>query len=111
LAVTVSHVSAVDRMVSKEYVQTAHPYDRDLATLGAWGEIKDVLPGVLWWAAVTVFVTGTGILARGVVARLLKILPDMLVALARADVMLQDPRARARPTCQEGRNQLTVLVD
>ena len=25
-------------MVSKEYVQTAHPYDRDLASLGAWIE-------------------------------------------------------------------------
>jgi hypothetical protein len=36
VAVTVSRVSVVDRMVSKEYVQTAHPYDRDLAFLGAW---------------------------------------------------------------------------
>jgi len=25
-------------MVSKEYVQTAHPYDKDLAPLGAWLE-------------------------------------------------------------------------
>jgi hypothetical protein len=38
VAVTVSRVSVVDRMVSKEYVQTAHPYDRDLAPLGAWIE-------------------------------------------------------------------------
>ena len=38
MAVTVSRVSVVDRMVSKEYVQTAHPYDRDLASLGAWIE-------------------------------------------------------------------------
>jgi hypothetical protein len=38
VAVTVSRVIVVDRMVSKEYVQTAHPYDRDLATLGDWLE-------------------------------------------------------------------------
>jgi hypothetical protein len=38
VAVTVSRVSVVERMVSKEYVQTAHPCDRDLATLGAWIE-------------------------------------------------------------------------
>ena len=31
-------MSVVDRMVSKEYVQTAHPYDRDLAPRGAWIE-------------------------------------------------------------------------
>src|SRR5579864_140609 len=36
VAVTVSCVSVVDRMVSRDYVQTAHPYDRDLAFLGAW---------------------------------------------------------------------------
>ncbi|MFL6603100.1 MAG: hypothetical protein ACJ8R9_17470 [Steroidobacteraceae bacterium] len=29
-------MSVVDRVVSKEYVQTAHPYDRDLTSLGAW---------------------------------------------------------------------------
>jgi hypothetical protein len=38
MAVTVSRVSVVDRMLSKEYVQTAHPYDRDLAPLGTWIE-------------------------------------------------------------------------
>jgi hypothetical protein len=38
VAVAVSRVSVVDRMVSKEYVQTAHPYDMDLAPLGAWLE-------------------------------------------------------------------------
>ena len=38
MAVAVSHVSVVDRVVSKEYVQTAHPYDKDLAPLGAWLE-------------------------------------------------------------------------
>ena len=38
MAVTVSCVSVVDRMVSKENVQTARPYDRDLASPGAWIE-------------------------------------------------------------------------
>jgi hypothetical protein len=38
VAVTVPRVSVVDRMVSKEYVQTARPYDRDLASPGAWIE-------------------------------------------------------------------------
>jgi hypothetical protein len=54
MAVTVSRVSVVDRMVSKEYVQTAHPYDRDLAPLGAWIEtgFSSRSP---WWATVTAF--------------------------------------------------------
>ena len=64
VAVTVSRVSVVDRMVSKEYVQTARPYDRDLASPGAWIEtgLSSRSP---WWATVTAsFVTGTGICAR-----------------------------------------------
>jgi hypothetical protein len=36
--VTVRRESVVDRMVSKEYVQTARPYDRDSAFSGAWIE-------------------------------------------------------------------------
>jgi hypothetical protein len=35
VAVTVSRVSVVERIVSKEYEQTTLPYDRDLALLGA----------------------------------------------------------------------------
>jgi hypothetical protein len=45
VAVTVSRVSVVDRMVSKEYVQTAHPYDRDLAFLGVWIENRTFFQG------------------------------------------------------------------
>ena len=48
MAVTVSRVSVVDRMVSKEYVQTAHPYDRDLASLGAWIETGFSSRGPRW---------------------------------------------------------------
>jgi hypothetical protein len=35
MAVTVSHVSVVDRTVSRDYVQTVRPYDKDLAFPGA----------------------------------------------------------------------------
>jgi len=63
VAVTVSHVSAVDRMVSKENVQTAHPYDTDLATLGAWIEKRRFFQGPVVGDS-NCFVTGTGILAR-----------------------------------------------
>ena len=64
MAVTVSHVSVVDRMVSKEYVQTARPYDRDLASPGAWIEtgLSSRDPR---WVTVTAFfhasVSGNGV--------------------------------------------------
>ena len=48
MAVTVSCVSVVDRMVSKEYVQTARPYDRDLASPGAWIETGLSSRGPRW---------------------------------------------------------------
>jgi hypothetical protein len=32
-------------MVSKEYVQTARPYDRDLASPGAWTENRTFFQG------------------------------------------------------------------
>jgi hypothetical protein len=48
VAVTVSHVSVVDRMVSKEYVQTARPYDKDLASPGAWIETGFSSRGPRW---------------------------------------------------------------
>jgi hypothetical protein len=41
-------------MVSKEYVQTARPYDRDLASLGAWIETGFSSRGP-WWVTVTAF--------------------------------------------------------
>ena len=41
VAVTVSRVSVVERIVSREYVQTTCPGDRDLATLGTGQRIRD----------------------------------------------------------------------
>jgi hypothetical protein len=84
VAVTVSRVSVVDRMVSKEYVQTAHPYDRDLAFLGAWIETGLSSRGP-WWETVTASgaVPGTGVSAATRAAREKK-------ELACGCVMLQD---------------------
>ena len=67
VAVTVSRVSVVDRMVSKEYVQTARPYDRDLASPGAWIETGLSSRGPRWvtvTAFIRTFVSGTGLLTR-----------------------------------------------
>ena len=90
MAVTVSRVSVVDRMVSKEYVQTAHPYDRDLAFLGAWIETGFSSRGP-WWVTVTALhcVTGTGVSAVTWSARK-KIARVPVLELACDGVMLQD---------------------
>ena len=82
-------------MVSKEYVQTAHPYDRDLASLGAWIETGFSSRGP-WWATVTAFRRCDrhwSIGARAPCAK--KILRAPVLELACGGVMLQDRTQRA----------------
>ena len=92
MAVTVSRVSVVDRMVSKDYVQTARPYDRDLASPGAWIETGLSSRGPRW-------VTVTASFARLCPAldyrarhsrRRKKFMRALTSELACAGVMLQD---------------------
>jgi hypothetical protein len=83
-------------MVSKEYVQTAHPLDRDLASLGAWIEtgLSSRSP---WWVTVTAVrrcdrhwsIGGHASRARK------KILRAPVLELACDGVMLQDRTQRA----------------
>jgi len=94
VAVTVSRVSVVDRMVSKEYVQTARPYDRDLASPGAWIEtgLSSRDPR---WVTVTA-ATGARVCDRHwsidgpIFHREKKSMRALTSELACGDVMLQD---------------------
>jgi hypothetical protein len=82
-------------MVSKEYVQTAHPYDRDLASLGAWIETGFSSRGP-WWATVTAFRRCDRHWSIGAHAPCAKkILRAPLLELACGGVMLQDRTQRA----------------
>jgi hypothetical protein len=95
VAVTVTRVSVVDRMVSKEYVQTARPFDRDLATLGAWIETGFSSRGPSAGGSNCLFenfgrVTGTGLLARPHASFVEKNMRALTSELACDVVMLQD---------------------
>jgi hypothetical protein len=88
-------------MVSKEYVQTARPYDRDLASPGAWIEtgLSSRDPR---WVTVTAFyarpiVTGTGVFMSSIL-QLKKIMRALTSELACGGVMLQD---RSRCPCSK----------
>lgn len=80
-------------MVSKEYVQTARPYDRDLASPGAWIETGLSSRGP-WWVTVTAFirtfVTGMEYSYASIPTCNKKFMRSLTSELACGGAMLQD---------------------